>query len=519
MIPLRKVMPFGVGIALIFFLSSLSPPTQSIVIPDEITLGGVKMKINEGAKKQIQTHLNFLLNNKNKLENNLKLARLYFPLVSKILKEEGLPDDFKYLLIQENDIFYPEPTKNKGFWNLNPEVAQEIGLNLNDKVDERFNLINSTLLVSKHLRNKNLYFKNWVFTLLTLDQGFEKTRDWLNIGYLRKEEKNSKVFLVNEKAHPFIRKFIAYKLFYEYLFDQIGVEEIQFTIYKGNSNKTLRKIARQNDVYYNDLKSHNRWLFKKRIPGDKLYHVLIPKSLIELKEMAFRDTNFYFEEDIPKLDAQILETNTQSNPAQRNNKNKPKIDPLKEDSIKQKTEEATVPKRRKEKHVVKKGETLFQIAKDYHISLAKLRECNNLLYSDYIYPDMVLIICDKGQHIIPSADLRHIVKSGETLYSIARKYGTSVSLLRIWNNLNQESILRPEMELIVKKTDEVQMLQSSGEHPTKESTLKDFQLRQVEERKRKNLNDVILRDEKNNPPRQVPGIYQPDRKTREEIKK
>ena len=92
-------------------------------------------------------------------------------------------------------------------------------------------------------------------------------------------------------------------------------------------------------------------------------------------------------------------------------------------------------------YIVEKGDTLYSIAKKYSTTVNKIKELNNLK------SDTLSI----GQEIIiPSSfDVKtHIVKSGDTLYSIARMYNTTVNAIKVANNLNSD-ILSIGKELII----------------------------------------------------------------------
>ncbi|MBT2677668.1 peptidoglycan DD-metalloendopeptidase family protein [Bacillus sp. ISL-35] len=84
------------------------------------------------------------------------------------------------------------------------------------------------------------------------------------------------------------------------------------------------------------------------------------------------------------------------------------------------------------KHTVKAGETLWSIAKMYHTSVDSIKHSNQL-DSDQISRGVVLAI---GK----SADNRYVVVSGDTLISIARKTNTTVSQLKALNNLTTDTI-------------------------------------------------------------------------------
>jgi membrane-bound lytic murein transglycosylase D len=101
-------------------------------------------------------------------------------------------------------------------------------------------------------------------------------------------------------------------------------------------------------------------------------------------------------------------------------------------------------------HVVKPGETLFSITQQYNLALGTLREWNNLDVTLPIYPGQKIIV-KKASEISPEIGqssqsdqeeqlIIHKVKSDETLYGIAQKYGVSVDQIMKWNNKKDFSI-------------------------------------------------------------------------------
>ena len=82
----------------------------------------------------------------------IKRANLYFPIIEPILRENGIPDDFKYLALIES-YFNPRavsPAKAAGIWQFMPATGQMYDLEINDQVDERFNLEKETVAACKY---------------------------------------------------------------------------------------------------------------------------------------------------------------------------------------------------------------------------------------------------------------------------------------------------------------------------------------------------------------------------------
>ena len=99
-------------------------------------------------------------------------------------------------------------------------------------------------------------------------------------------------------------------------------------------------------------------------------------------------------------------------------------------------------------HKVEKGETLFSISKKYGISVSNLQK-NNHLTNNNIHPGQELQInADQSAFQQTETATTYTVKHGETLSSVARKFHVSIEELRSWNQLNGNS-LRTGQKLII----------------------------------------------------------------------
>ena len=90
----------------------------------------------------------------------LKLAPRYFSIIEPILKEQGIPNDFKYLCVAESgfNIRALSPAKAAGLWQLLEGTAKECGLEVSKEVDERYHIEKSTVAACKFL--KESYFSS-----------------------------------------------------------------------------------------------------------------------------------------------------------------------------------------------------------------------------------------------------------------------------------------------------------------------------------------------------------------------
>lgn len=103
-------------------------------------------------------------------------------------------------------------------------------------------------------------------------------------------------------------------------------------------------------------------------------------------------------------------------------------------------------------HTVQGGENLWNIARKYSVSVDKLRTWNKLADNGVIKPGQNLLV--QGQTAQKNAQrtrtIRYTVKSGDSLYAIAKKYDVTIENLRHWNKLSRSGSLQPGQRLEVR---------------------------------------------------------------------
>jgi membrane-bound lytic murein transglycosylase D len=92
-------------------------------------------------------------------------------------------------------------------------------------------------------------------------------------------------------------------------------------------------------------------------------------------------------------------------------------------------------------HKVKKGETISNIAETYKVSISNIQQWNNISGNKIIAGEELKIKQSSGRSTQKSKEGYHIVEKGESLYSIATKYNTSVQKLKKLNNLSSSKII------------------------------------------------------------------------------
>jgi lysozyme len=105
---------------------------------------------------------------------------------------------------------------------------------------------------------------------------------------------------------------------------------------------------------------------------------------------------------------------------------------------------ATIAKTSTVTHKVKRGDTLWDIARKYGTTTANLRRLNNLSRSSRIYVGQTLYVSRSGDK---GGSFTYVVRRGDTLSDIARAFGTSVRRLQQLNNISDVRRLQVGMRL------------------------------------------------------------------------
>ncbi len=231
---------------------------------------GVKLKIQSDAKKEIEETLDLLVRSQYHFQRLVDRARLYMPYVEEVLKQEGLPEDFKYLPIQESQFVSDTISSSNavGFWQFKKASAQELGLRVDNVVDERKHIVAATVGATKYFKRSNFVFDNWVLSLQSYLQGLTGTQRSVDDKLY-----GAKTMVINKKTHWYIKKFIAHYLaFQDYVGDGKYRSDMSLHDFEGKG-KTLKQVSRATGVSFDHLREHNKWLNQSQIPDDKSYLV------------------------------------------------------------------------------------------------------------------------------------------------------------------------------------------------------------------------------------------------------
>lgn len=217
---------------------------------------------------------------------NIKNAYKYFPIIEKIMAEEGLPDDFKYLAIAESNLRNAtSPAGAKGLWQFMRETGKYYDLEVNAEVDERYHLEKSTRAACKYIKDYYKRFKSWTLSAAAYNMGGTRLKREMDA---QRGETYYDLNL-NQETDRYVFRIIAIKevignpeRFGFYLDIDEGYEPMtDFSIIEVDGPiPNLGDFALKNGISYRTLKVYNPWLRSSKLTNTarKTYEIKIPNK-------------------------------------------------------------------------------------------------------------------------------------------------------------------------------------------------------------------------------------------------
>lgn len=374
----------------------------------------------------------------------MALAQLYFPMFEEKLLRHGLPVELKYLAIVESALnpIARSPAGATGLWQFMYRTGLLYDLEVNSYVDERCFPEKATEAACRYLKYLHSLYKDWNLALAAYNAGpgtinkairrsGGKMNYWEVRPYLPRETQSyvpafiAVVYVMNyHKEHNL---FPLQPKFYNHEIDSV-------TLYR---NVTFQQISSLLGIPVEDLKVLNPMYVKDLVPGGyKPYPLFIPRKYVG----AFMAN----ESQLYRLLEPVFTAPADSAVAAA----LPPRDSVITESARQ----------REFWHTVKAGEYLTAIARQYEVRVHDIKEWNNLK-TDVLSPGQKLLIrkeniptgtvaaptqptsapsLPRPETSKPTRYTYHQVRSGETLYSISRKYSVPVAEIMRLNNLKSK---------------------------------------------------------------------------------
>ncbi|MGR7811912.1 lytic transglycosylase domain-containing protein [Lacinutrix undariae] len=214
-----------------------------------------------------------------------KRSEKYFPIIEPILAKHGVPDDFKYLAVIESGLTNAvSPAGARGVWQIMPATARENGLEVNDNVDERYNLEKSTEVACQYLLRAKKELGTWTLAAAAYNAG--------NAGVSRRLKEQGVTgyydLLLGEETGRYMFRIVALKEIlshpktygFNFTSKDLYADVPSYKVEVDTAVTDFANFAKGFGINYKVLKLHNPWLRESHLNNRsrKAYLIEIPKE-------------------------------------------------------------------------------------------------------------------------------------------------------------------------------------------------------------------------------------------------
>jgi membrane-bound lytic murein transglycosylase D len=251
------------------------------VVPDRIDFAGMQLFFTKKAKARIQDDVDRIKKSATYFQQKVDRANLFFPVIEKVFAEEGFPAEFKYLALQESSLVSDAVSSSQavGYWQFKKESAVEVGVKVDQRVDERMNIYASSKGAAKYLKRNQAVLNNWIYTLLSYNTGLGGVKFQVNNEYVGAQQME-----IDEDMHWYVLRFLAHKIAYEGMVGNAHHSSLHLVSYKLSQPKKLQDIAKETGLNEQLVLEYNKWCLHQEIPGDKEYTVILPVPVADREQ-------------------------------------------------------------------------------------------------------------------------------------------------------------------------------------------------------------------------------------------
>lgn len=402
----------------------------------------------------------------------LSRSSRYLPMIRQIFREYGLPEDLAYLAMIESGFSTRAYSRAHavGIWQFISSTARKYGLRIDGWVDERRDPVKSTYAAARYLSDLHQLFGSWYLAAAAYNAGEGR----ISRGLRRHDADDfwqlAQYRYLRRETRDYVPKFVAAMLIAKdperYGFIGIRYEEpLQYEEISIDGSYSLSVIAEASGTTTEMIRLLNPELRRYATPPDrKSYSLRLPPgtgelALTRLAAIPPEERSVYAEHRVQRGETLSLiagRYGVQVNDiVQLNRLRSPhRIKAGQKLLIPTRGISSVVPANyvvdenggRVITHKVRRGESLWLISKLYNVSVRQLKRWNNIGRGSLIHPGDRLKIYLGSSHSEYAQNggiVLHRVERGESLWSIANRYGVTVSQIQQWNGLGHQTRIYP----------------------------------------------------------------------------
>jgi membrane-bound lytic murein transglycosylase D len=413
-------------------------------IPQKITYCGMELTLTRKAREKLKSEVVKLQASPRYFNQMVARAQLFFPYIEQAFRKHKVPSDLKYLSIQESSLRAHAVSSSNavGYWQFKAPTALEMGLTINDEIDERRHIYRSSEAAAIYIKEANYDFSNWIYAIIAYNQGPTGA-----IKHTRYENYGVKKMKIDEDLHWYVMKAIAHKLAYEDAIKSAKPLNETLEMMDGLSGINLNKVAKKTGLSRKEFLIWNPWvLSENKLPKYEGYYFLpskkeLPKnngSQITKEPVVFQKPAPQPSNEASRDEGKAVTPTTPSPTKPREGS------PI-----------ASYPRAINSEALQPNAYASFPLQKDIHYSIqfiqyngsltvAKLADIYKVNLSDLLLWNNLVLGKEPKQGSIlylnkPKKCEFHIVQPGENLASIASYHRLSVKKIQKQNRMNKDN--------------------------------------------------------------------------------
>lgn len=215
----------------------------------------------------------------------IKRANRWFPIIEPILRQNNIPDDFKYLCVNESNLENViSPANATGFWQFLKDTGEKYDLEINRTIDERYHVEKSTQAACDYLNDAYEMYGSWTMAAASYNMGTNGTSNQMD----KQQTDNFYNLVLNPETSRYVARIIAFKYImknqhkYGYDIKQSELYE-PLRFYEVILDSTVTDFANYASalgINYKILKLYNPWLRDNYLNNTtgKIYKIKVPKK-------------------------------------------------------------------------------------------------------------------------------------------------------------------------------------------------------------------------------------------------
>jgi len=404
------------------------PPPKSSDLDGSAEVMQIPVEVNAEVEKWIEY---FQGRGRGYFERYLERSTRYIPMMKKVLKENGVPEDLIYIAMIESGFSAKIRSRAKavGFWQFIGGTGKHYGLRVNNMVDERYDPVRSTEAAAAYFKGLYNLFGSWYLAIASYNVGENRIKTMVMRNYTRDFWQLAIRKQLPAETTQYIPKFLAARLISrepeKYGFSGLNYEgPMEFDVITASDAIDMRALAKAMKIDYEEIRDLNP-AYKSQVAP-----VLSNTAMVRVPAGTQEAAKLVLNEAIVKNKRYVVAAE----------------EPIKGNFT---------------RYRVKRGETLSAIAQRFDVSIENIVKANRI-HRNRIRPGQTLRIPSsalsvKSQKVYvlhrgPAQKLEpiiYVVRRGDTLSKIAEKHDVTVTQLIRKNRLSKLGKVMRGQKLVI----------------------------------------------------------------------